>query len=129
MRVKCNRLISATTKEDLGEESPWLKKGNEYTVLGMRWSSKFGMRILIQTEHYNEPRFISIDGFEIINQKIPPSWKTQTSKFGDQIIVVMMPESWLNYDNFLDKLENEDSSAVALFNKEAELIYRGEGKT
>ncbi len=81
MRVKCCRIISHTTKEDLGEQSPWLKKGKEYLVLAMAWSSKFGMQIYIQTEQYNEPRFIDLDGFEIVSQKIPSTWITTTQKF------------------------------------------------
>lgn len=123
MRVKCNRIISPATQEDLGDESPWLKKGNEYIVLAMSWSSKFGMEILIQSEHYNEPCFVDLRGFEIISQKIPISWVTITKEFGDQLIINMLPKSWV-YDDFFDELEDEKLEAVKLFNKEAELIYQ-----
>ena len=127
MRVKCNKIISPATKEDLGHESPWLKKGSEYSVLAMNWSSKFGMKILIQSEHDNEPCFVDLTGFEIVSQKMPSSWITLTREFGDQILINMLPKSWA-YDDFFDEIENENSQAIALFNKEAELIYKEAGK-
>lgn len=123
MRVKCNRIISPTTKKDLGEESPWLKKGNEYIVLAMNWSSKFGMQIFIQSEHYNEPFFVDLEGFEILSQKLPASWITTTQQFGDQFLIHILPASWSAYKNFFEDLEDERPEAVALFNKEAALIY------
>lgn len=125
MRVKCNRIISHTTKEDLGDQSPWLKKGKEYLVLAMAWSSKFGMQIYIQTEQYNEPRFIDLDGFEIVSQKIPSSWITTTQQFGDQTLVFMFPKSWA-YDSFFEEVDDEKPEAVKLFNKEVEQMYREE---
>jgi hypothetical protein len=126
VRVKCNKIISHTTKEDLGEQSPWLKKGKEYLVLAMAWSSKFGMQIYIQTEEYNEPRFIDLDGFEIVSQKIPSSWITTTQQFGDQTLVFMFPKSWTS-DSFFEEIDDEKSEAVKLFNKEVEQMYREEG--
>lgn len=127
MRIKCNKIISPTTQEDLGSESPWLKKDKEYLVLAMSWSSKFGMEIYIQTEQYNEPAFIRLEGFEIISQKIPSSWITVTQQFGDQTLVHMLPRSW-NYENFFEEIENEKSEAVSLFNKEVEQMYHEEGE-
>lgn len=127
MKVKCAKIISPTTKKDLGEQSPWLKRGKEYIVLAMNWSSKFGMQIFIQTEQYNEPRFIFLEGFEVISQKMPASWITTTQEFGDQLIVTMQPKSWLSFNNFFDELDEEKPEAVALFNKEVEQMYREEG--
>ena len=129
MKVKCAKIISPTTKKDLGEHSPWLKRGKEYIVLALNWSSKFGMQIFIQTEQYNEPRFIFLDGFEIISQKIPVSWSTKTQEFGNQYIMTMQPQSWLSFNNFFDELDDENPEAVALFNKEAELIYKEEAES
>ena len=128
MRIKCNKIISPTTKEDLGDISPWLKRGHEYTVLAMNWSSKFGMKVFIQSEHYNEPCFVDLEGFEILSQKIPSSWITTTREFGDQLLVTMLPKSWTAYTNFFEELEDEKKEAVALFNEAVELIYREEGK-
>jgi hypothetical protein len=126
MRVKCNKIISRVTKKDLGDKSPWLKKDKEYLVLAMSWSSKFGMEIYIQTEQYNEPAFIRLEGFEITSQKIPASWITVTQQFGDQTLVHMLPKSW-NYETFFEGIEDEKPEAVALFNKEVEQMYRDEG--
>jgi len=126
MLVKCNKIISHTTNEDLGDDSPWLKKEKEYLVLAMSWSSKFGMQIYIQTEEYNEPAFIRLEGFEIISQKIPSSWITTTQSFGDQLLVHMLPQSW-SYESFFEEIENEKSETIALFNQEVEKMYREEG--
>jgi hypothetical protein len=126
MRVKCNKIISRATKKDLGDKSPWLTKDKEYLVLAMSWSSKFGMDVCIQTEQYNEPAFIRLEGFEIVSQKIPSSWVTTTQQFGDQTLVYMLPKSW-NYETFFEEIEDEKSEAVALFNKEVEQICREEG--
>lgn len=125
MRVKCNRIISHITKKDLIDQSPWLKRGKEYLVLAMAWSSKYGMQIYIQTEQYNEPRFIDIDGFEIVSQKIPSAWITTTQQLEDQTLMFMLPESW-TYDSFFEELEDEKPEAVELFNKEVDQIYREE---
>ena len=125
MRVKCNQVISPITKENLGDESPWLKKNKDYLVLAMSWSSKFGMQIYIQTEQCNEPSFIRLEGFEIISQEIPSSWVTITQQFGDQVLVHMLPKNW-NYETFFDEIENEKPEAVELFNKEVEQMYREE---
>lgn len=126
MRIKCNKIFSRVTKKNLGDESPWLKKNKEYLVLAMSWSSKFGMEVCIQTEQYNEPTFVRLEGFEIVSQKIPSSWITVTQQFGDQILVQMLPKTW-NYETFFEELEDEKSEAVKLFNKEVEQIYSEEG--
>ena len=126
MLVKCNKIISPTTKKDLGDSSPWLKRDSEYIVLSMSWSSKFGIQILIQSEHYNEPCFVNLDGFEIISQKIPTTWITTTEESDDELIFMMMPKSWSMYENFFEDVENEVREAVLLFNKEAVLIYNEE---
>jgi hypothetical protein len=94
MIVKCNKIISFVTKENLGDKSPWLVKGNEYVILALDWSSKGGIEAYIQTEHYKEPRFISLNGFEFISQTIPSSWVTKIQDLGDEKIVTMLPASW-----------------------------------
>lgn len=38
----------------------------------------------------------------------------------------MLPKSWSMNKNFFEDLENEKAEAVALFNKEVELIYKEE---
>jgi hypothetical protein len=126
MIVKCNKIISFVTKENLGDKSPWLVKGNEYVILALDWSSKGGIEAYIQTEHYKEPRFISLNGFEFISQTIPSSWVTKIQDLGDEKIVTMLPASW-SYDGFFEDVENQKLKAIELFNKEVEQIYREEG--
>lgn len=125
MIIKCNTIISPVTKEDLGDKSPWLTKGNEYIVLALNISSRSGIEACIQTDHYNEPRYITLNGFEIISQKIPSSWITINKDIGEETFVEMIPESWA-YDGFFEELENENMDSIAIFNKEAELIYNEE---
>ena len=58
MRVVCRKIINATMGVDMGESNPWLKKGKEYVVLALNFCEGSGIDIYIQTEDYNEPRFI-----------------------------------------------------------------------
>ena len=127
MLIKCTKIISPVTKEDLGEKSPWLTKGKNYVVFALNISSKCGIEVCIQTDQYNEPRYITLNGFEIISQHIPTSWITLTKQIDDETFIDMLPQSWA-YDGFFNELENENHQAIALFNKEAELIYQEEGK-
>lgn len=125
MKVKCQKVISPTGK-DLGENSPWLKVGNEYVVLAIVLVEKSGFQIYIQTEHYDEPHFSSLIGFEFINQKFPSSWVTIFSESYGRKVMTVLPASW-NYDSFFEDMENQDPKAIELFNKEVEQMYREEG--
>lgn len=125
MIIKCNKIISPVTKEDLGEKSPWLTKGKEYVVLALNISSKCGIEACIQTDHYNEPRYITLNGFEIVSQKIPSAWITISKDIGEEKFIEMLPKSWA-YDGFFEELENENLDSIAIFNKEVELIYNEE---
>lgn len=125
MKVKCQKVISQTGK-DLGESSPWLKVGNEYVVLAIVLVEKSGVQVYIQTEHYDEPHFSSVIGFEFINQNIPSSWVTVFSESYGRKVMTCLPASW-NYDSFFEDMENQDPKAIELFNKEVEQIYREEG--
>ncbi|EDP46294.1 hypothetical protein [Rickettsiella grylli] len=125
MIVKCNKIISPVTKEDLGDKSLWLVKGNKYVILALDWSSKDGIEAYIQTEHYKEPRFISLNGFEFISQMIPSSWAIKIQELGDEKIITMLPASW-SHDGFFEDVENQELKAIELFNKEVEQIYREE---
>jgi len=126
MRVKCNKLISYTTKEDLGDKSPWVKKNKEYVVLAMTWGDKSGMDVFIQSEDDNEPIFMHLDGFEIVSQKMPSNWITVMKKVYDETFVLMLPERW-NYEMFTEDLEDQKPEAIAIFREEAIKIYREEG--
>lgn len=125
MKVKCKKIISPTTKEDLGEESAWLKRNNEYVVLAFTVSSKLGIEIYIQTEHHNEPAAFSLEGFEILSQKMFSGWEMTSKVLHDETIVTYLPESW-NYEQFFEELADESPEALKLFHKEAESIYSEE---
>ncbi len=126
MKVLCRKAISRTTKEDLGETSPWLQLGKEYVVLALNYEEKSGFDIYIQTEDHYEPRFMSLCGFEVLNQNIPSSWVTIIDEVYGRKVITMLPASW-NYDDFFEDMEDQKPEAIALFNKEAEMMYREEG--
>jgi hypothetical protein len=126
MKVRCRKIISRTTGEDLGDSSPFLLRDKEYVVLAILYFEAGGFDICIQTEDYNEPCFISIAGFEFINQNKPSSWITVFDELYGHKVMTMLPASW-NYESFFDDIENQESKAIELFNKEVEQIYREEG--
>lgn len=126
MKVLCRKIISRTTGEDLGEVSPRLKQGEEYVVLALNYYESAGLDIYIQTEDYDEPCFMSVNGFEFLDQKVPSSWITVFSESYGRKVMTVLPASW-NYENFFEDMENQDSKAIKLFNEEVEQIYREEG--
>lgn len=126
MKVISRKIISRTTGEDLGDSSPWLRKNKEYVVLAMNYFEGAGLDIYIQTEDHNEPRFISVSGFEFSNQNIPPSWVTVFSESYGRKTMTILPESW-NYESFFEDMENQDLKAIELFNKEVKQMYQEEG--
>jgi hypothetical protein len=125
MKVLC-RNIFGPSGENLGNESSWLKVGNEYVVLALNVYEYTGLEIYIQTEHYNEPSFIDVLGFEFINQKIPSSWIAVNSETYGKKAMILLPKSW-NYESFFEDVLDEKPEAVKLFTQEAEQIYREEG--
>lgn len=125
MKVLCRKIISPTGK-DLGEDSPWLKVGNEYVVLALIIVEGSGMQIYIQTEAQDEPYFFSLIGFEFINQNIPSLWITKITEAYDRKVMTMLPSSW-DYESFFEDMNDQNPKAIALFNKEVEQIYREEG--
>lgn len=125
MKVLCRNIISHTTGENLGDTSPWLKRGKEYVVLAINYVESLGFDLYIQSEDHNEPAFFSAKGFEFIGQKFPSSWVTVFSESYGRKVMTVLPASW-NYESFFEDMENQDPKAIELFNKEAEKIYREE---
>ena len=125
MKLKCRKIFSPTGK-DLGDSSPWFRVNNEYIVLAMVFVEKSGLQVYTQTEHYDEPHFTDLVGFEFINQKLPSTWITTWHESHERKVMTMLPASW-NYESFFEDMENQDPKAIELFNKEVEQIYREEG--
>jgi len=122
MKVLCRKIISPSGK-NLGENSPWLKLGNEYIVLAIMLVENTGMQIYIQTEDHDEPHFFNLAGFEFINRIIPSLWVTRITEANGRKVITMLPASW-DYDNFFEDMENQNLKAIELFNKEVEQMYR-----
>ena len=74
------------------------------------------MAALIQTEHYNEPAFINLEGFEVISQKIPSHWEMISIYDASYL----MPKSWA-YEGFFSDLEDQEPTAIELFLKESQI--------
>ncbi len=125
MLIKCNEIISETTKEVL-TDSPWLKKGKVYTVLAIFCSTKNGISVCIQSEEHNEPAFFSLDGFEVITQTQPKSWITKIEKVYDMDVMTRLPKAW-DYESFFEDLDDQDPQAIEIFRQEAIKIYDDEG--
>lgn len=122
MIVCCRKIVSRTTGVDLGDTSQWLTRNKEYVVLALNFFEGVGIDIFIQTEDHKEPRFISLTGFEIIDQRIPSSWILTSGKIEDRSTFTLLPAAW-NAENFFIELENQDEKAITLFNNEVEKIY------
>lgn len=114
--------MNPITKVDIGTFSPWLTLNHEYIVLGLEISPQDGITVLLQSDHYNEPISVPLDGFEIVGQKFPSNWSAKTK---DNIYRIM-PASWM-YDDFFKDLEDQTEKAMLLFQEESEVIYREEG--
>ena len=129
MIIKCNNVLSPATKENLGEKSPWLKKNQKYIALAMEYVEWGGWSVYLITDHHDEPGFFSMDGFEVISQKIPSSWITTVEEIPEadgKKVITMLPASW-NYPSFFEDIEDQDPRAIELYNKEVEIMYREEG--
>jgi hypothetical protein len=122
MIVKCRRLISYMTKEEL-DFCSWLTLDKEYVVLELEVDPKSGINIIIHTDDDNEPGRTYLDGFEIVSQHMPSNWAPKMDENG---IYYLMPKSWM-YEEFFEEVEDEKPHAVELFKKEATIIYQEEG--
>lgn len=121
MIIKCNKLISATTKKEM-MVSPWVTLNKKYIVLGLEINKNHGIMALIKSDHRNQPIFVDLDGFEIVSQKMPKNW---VLKIVDNFYHYFLPKNWA-YNEFLEELEEEKPKALKLFQEETELMYQEE---
>ncbi len=121
MIIKCNKLISATTKEEM-IVSPWVTLGKKYIVLGLQINKHRGVMALIKSDHHNQPIFVDLDGFEIVSQQMSKNWVV---KVVDNFYHYLLPKNW-SYEDFLGDLEDEKPKAMKLFQEETEIMYQEE---
>lgn len=124
MKVICRKIISPVTKKEL-EKSPWLTVGKEYLVLAFALYTNDPC-IFIISDHYDQPVFSPLSGFEFIDNKAPSSWITVFQENNGCKFAKSLPASW-NYDSFFEDLTNDEPKAIKLFNEEAKKIYEEEG--
>ncbi len=126
MIIECEKAISSTTGEDLGNDSPWLKIGKQYVVYAIRFRNDpphfLRLEALIESENYNDPRLFDLTQFAVISSKIPSAWVFNYDPEGS---MAFMPKSWF-YDSFWDDLDEEREKGMELFHKEKELILQEE---
>lgn len=123
MRVKCKRIISAATGEDISykpNQSFTLER--DYVVLGIRCTVKTGIELLIITDHYNSLARVHSQGFEFISQYIPSSWISQVSLYYDIQEMWLLPESW-SEKGFFSAFDDEVPEAMEKFRKEVIKMY------
>ena len=70
--------------------------------------------------------FVSMDGFEVVSQKIPSTWITHIETIGNDKVITMLPEAW-NYPEFFEDISDENLEAVNLYNQEVAKLYEDEG--
>lgn len=125
MIVLCQNIISHTTKENLGDNSPWLKKGKYYKVLALCCFSRDGLSAFIQSEDAGDPVWFSLNGFEIIDQTQPANWITKIKHLPHGESMTRLPAAW-DYDSFFEDLIDQEERAMELFISEAKKIYAQE---
>lgn len=121
MIIKCNKLLSATTKKEM-IVSPWVTLNKRYVVLGIEINKNHGIMALIKSDHRNQPIFVDLDGFEIVSQQMSQNW---VLKIVDNFYHYFLPKKWA-YNDFLSELEDEKPKAMKLFQEETEMMYQEE---
>jgi len=122
MIVKCIKIISPATGEDLGNTSPWLTRGKSYVVFAVRHTpyNKRTMQVLLESENYKDPAFFDINQFEIISNKISSHWVI--GKDEDEH-VCFMPQEWFK-EGFGEGIDNGDESSLRLYIKYRDLMIQ-----
>ncbi len=120
MQIKCIRYIYDITGEELSELSH-IKKDKIYLVFAVSYDTDHGLSCFIQSEHENRPFWVSLAGFEVIDQEIPSSWVIEKYEFENRMIIYQVPKPW-SYQSFFEDLSEDEPRAVELFKQEAKKI-------
>ncbi len=115
MIVRCIRITDKQTGEDKGAESPWLRVGASYPVLGVlsSWETQ-PARIVLPSDNppwwlpdgfdkRGDPIMVFPSDFAIVSSKVSRYWAVNITSRGS---LDMMPEPWLS-DGFWEGLEEE----------------------
>ena len=122
MIVRCIKIISPTTGEDLGGSSPWIIRGKAYVVLAIKHNLHAKtMEILLQSEDYKEPTFFefNFDWFELLSDKISSYWVFGQDEDG---CVCFMPPDWFQ-EGFGEDMDNGDESSMMIYRRDRDLMF------
>jgi hypothetical protein len=116
MKVRCTKLLD--TRGNELDRSAWLTIGKVYHVLSVvldvhgRW--------LLRLMGDSEPGvgFFSLHQFEIVSQRIPPSWIVTWNEVG---VFELTPEAW-SASEFWDRFFEHDPEAQRTFKDEMQRI-------
>lgn len=110
MKVRCIKIIDEfkRTEEDA---SPWLTKGDIYTVIGIFVVGRGEQKFLLAPKKADDPGLFSVSQFEVVDLNIPTCWRVALDRYGNLQIA---PEELLD-DTFWDRFNEGNSEAMRLF--------------
>jgi hypothetical protein len=114
VKVRCDRLVDATTGEEV-TSSEWLRVGADYVVLSIL--AEPGRQILFRIMGEGEigaPGLFDSTMFSTVSPEIPPSWVITVGNGG---IVRVGPRTWMK-PGFWEDYFNQEPEAIALFDEE-----------
>ncbi|RJG36162.1 hypothetical protein [Motilimonas pumila] len=110
MKVKCIKIVSPITNEDLGNKGIGLCVGNDYTVLVFTMMSNSGSQVVLRNEDNHNVGVYSLDLFDIVDGTLSRYWKM----FRDDLGYTLCPEEWTGLD-FWEKLEENYREEMEIF--------------
>ena len=117
MKIKCVKIISPITKEDLGESGAGLTKGRVYTVLVFDVLKEGKARVLIVNDDNESVGVYDLSLFEVVNNSISVYWKYYETGVGYSFC----PEAWSS-DDFWERLDDNYYDAIDTFEELVEKI-------
>lgn len=115
MKVQCKSYVDSSGREVA--ESPWLRQGTTYTVLGLSDSPQSGKSYLIVSHASGDPLlslgFFSDKCFDVVSDVMPAHWVRHLDGRSEAV----MPNDWLE-DDFFERLFDGDPSARHAFDRE-----------
>lgn len=111
MKVRCTKLLTPDGTPQ--QSSPWLTLGAIYDVLTVEFDRNGLWLVRLIGDSANEVALFPIDAFEIVSNRLAPSWvASQTERFFQ-----LAPEAWLDAQ-FWERFYDRDAGAIETFETE-----------
>lgn len=117
MKVLCVKIVNPVTGEEEAD-SPWIRIGEEYTVLEIYASDRTKTSFRISSKQDDTPVLFDAQMFATVDGRIPPNWTVRVEEGGS---VAVAPAAWLE-DGFWERYFDSDKEAVAVYEAEKALI-------